>query len=60
MGETASTFTTAMGYITGAMGDMTDTIEQHALMLVGIAGSVAAAGLGLVKSATGQRRGRRR
>lgn len=60
MGETASTFTTAMGYITSAMGDMVDTIEQHALMLVGVAGGVAATGLGLVKSATGQRRGRRR
>lgn len=58
--EGATTFSTAMGYITTAMGDMVDTIEQHALMLIGIAGGVAATGLGLVKSATGQRRGRRR
>ena len=54
MQETATTFSTAMGYVTGAMGDMIDTIEAHALMLVGIAGSVAATGLGLVKKATGQ------
>lgn len=54
MGETATTFSTAMGYITGAVGDMVDLIEDHAIMLVGIAGSVAASGLGLVKKATGQ------
>lgn len=59
MQETATTFTTAMGYITTAMGDMIDTIEGHALMLVGIAGGVAATGLGLVKSATGQRKRRK-
>lgn len=56
MQETATTFSTAMGYITGAVGDMVDLIEDHAIMLVGIAGSVAGAGLGLVKKATGQGR----
>lgn len=60
MQETATTFSTAMGYITGAVGDMIDLIEDHALMLVGIAGGVAASGLGLVKSATGQRKRRGR
>lgn len=56
MQETATTFSTAMGYITGSVGDMVDLIEDHAIMLVGIAGGVAATGLGLVKKATGQGR----
>lgn len=56
MQETATTFATAMGYITDSLGDMIDVVEDHAIMLVGIAGGVAATGLGLVKSATGQRK----
>lgn len=60
MGETASALTTALGYVSTAMSDMATTIADNALMLIGIAGSLTATGLGLFKSATGQRKGRRR
>lgn len=44
----------------GWLGSVTGTIEGDAIMLLGIAGTVIFTLIGVFKSLTGQRRGRRR
>lgn len=54
LGETATAFSTAMGYVTGALGDVVDLVEDHAIMQIGLAASAAFAGVGILKKVTGQ------
>lgn len=56
----ASTLTTAIGYITTAVGDVATMVTSNAYMMIGIAGALVASGVGIFKSLTNQRRGRRR
>lgn len=55
----ATTLTTAIGYITSAVGDVATMVTSNAYMMIGIAGALVATGVGIFKSLTNQRRRRR-
>lgn len=46
--------------VTGALSSIAGIVIANPIMTIGIAGSLVATGVGLFKSLTGQRKGRRR
>lgn len=52
-------FSAAVTAVSGSLTDMLEVITDNAIMMLGIAGSLAGTGIGLFKAATNQRRRRR-
>lgn len=50
----------AISSVTGALSSVAGIVVENPIMTIGIAGSLVATGVGLFKSLTGQRKGKRR
>lgn len=55
-----STLSQAVGEVTSALSTIVTTVTGNYVLMIGIAGALVATGIGLFKSLTGQRTGRKR